>query len=346
MEEEAEQSSSIIADKANEELTSKEISTTSATVSTPSAEAIIEKNETSTLNSQITPQVTNLKDRILITPLARVLAKQKNIDPRNVVGSGPRGRIVKQDIENFKLLTTTSLSDTNSQNEELYKDVAPSLVRKIIAKRLTESKQNIPHYYVELNCEMDNLVDMRSSINAHNAHNIKISINDFIIKALSLALINSPEVNSSWLEDKIRSYKHADISIAVATDKGLFTPIIRYANKKSLLEISLEMKQLANKAKEGKLLPQDYQGGNFSISNLGMFGIDAFSAIINPPQSGILAVGGTKSVPLVKDQQVKICKIMNITASFDHRVVDGAVAAIFLNVLKNYLENPALMILG
>lgn len=224
-------------------------------------------------------------------------------------------------------------------------------MRKIIAERLLESKQQIPHFYLDIECIVDNLLDFRADINSSATlgesgdPEFKISINDMLVKASALALLKNPKLNSTWYGDKIIQFANVDISIAVAIDDGLMTPIVRNANQKSLIQISNEVKELVKKAKSQKLKPEEYQGGGFSISNLGMYSIKSFYAIINPPQSCILSIGSTRSIPVYDDNgNLEKKQVMNISLSCDHRVVDGATAATFLSMFKQFLENPALML--
>ena len=282
--------------------------------------------------------------RIFSSPLARRIAKLKNIDLTSVLGSGPNGRILKIDIEslsdNKNLKIEKSLN--NNDNFEIVKNTT---MRKTIAERLVKSKNEAPHFYLSLDCNIDKLLEIRASINSKSNNDFKISVNDIIIKTVSASLIKVPKANASWENENTKYFKNTDISVAVAINGGLITPIVRDVQSKGLMSISLEMKNLSTKAKEGKLLPEEYVGGSFSISNLGMFGIKEFSAVINPPQGAILAVGAGEQRPVVIDGQISIATIMTVTLSCDHRVVDGAVGAEFLSAFKEYIENPALMLL-
>jgi pyruvate dehydrogenase E2 component (dihydrolipoamide acetyltransferase) len=284
------------------------------------------------------------KTRIFVSPLAKKISKQKNIDLNLVSGSGPNGRILKIDIENFNYNDNLVKSEiiSNNNNSELIKN---SSMRRTIADRLVQSKNQAPHFYLSLDCNIDQLLKIRSLINLKSNDHYKISVNDMIIKAASSSLIKVPQANASWENDNTRYFKNTDISVAVAIDGGLITPIIKDVQLKGLLEISENMKILANKAKDGKLLPEEYIGGSFSISNLGMYGIKEFSAVINPPQGAILAVGSGEKRPIVLNDQVTIANMMTVTLSCDHRVVDGAVGAQFLSVFKDFIENPSLMLL-
>jgi pyruvate dehydrogenase E2 component (dihydrolipoamide acetyltransferase) len=284
------------------------------------------------------------KSRIFASPLAKRISKQRDIDLNLVSGSGPNNRILKFDIDNFnnnKSLLQNKIT-LNTNNSELIKN---SSMRKTIAERLVQSKNEAPHFYLSLDCNIDQLLKIRSLINLKSDDQYKISVNDMIIKAASSTLIKVPQANASWENDNTRYFKNTDISVAVAIDGGLITPIIKNVQSKGLLEISEDMKSLANKAKDGKLLPEEYIGGSFSISNLGMYGIKEFSAVINPPQGAILAVGSGEKRPIVVNDQVTIANMMTVTLSCDHRVVDGAVGAKFLSVFKDYIENPSLMLL-
>ena len=304
-------------------------------------------NKTSKIDLDTNINIENLKKnetRIFVSPLAKRIAKQEDIDLNLVNGSGPNGRILKADIENFnnnKVLIQNEIT-SNNHNSELIKN---SSMRKTIAERLVQSKNEAPHFYLSLDCNIDQLLKIRSMINLKSNDKYKISVNDMIIKAASSSLIKVPKANASWENENTRYFNNTDISVAVAIDGGLITPIIKDVQSKGLLEISEDMKLLANKAKDGKLLPEEYVGGSFSISNLGMYGIKEFSAVINPPQGAILAVGSGEKRPIVLNDQLTIASIMTVTLSCDHRVVDGAVGAQFLSVFKDFIENPSLMLL-
>tara|TARA_B110001452_G_scaffold28754_1_gene22623 strand:+ start:454 stop:1713 length:1260 start_codon:yes stop_codon:yes gene_type:complete len=304
-------------------------------------------NKTSKIDLDTNINIENFKKnetRIFASPLAKRIAKQRDIDLSSINGSGPNGRILKTDIENFnnnKNLLKNKIT-TNASNSELIKN---SSMRKTIAERLVQSKNEAPHFYLSLDCNIDQLLKIRSMINLKSNDKYKISVNDMIIKAASSSLIKVPKANASWENENTRYFNNTDISVAVAIDGGLITPIIKDVQSKGLLEISEDMKLLANKAKDGKLLPEEYVGGSFSISNLGMYGIKEFSAVINPPQGAILAVGSGEKRPIVLNDQLTIASIMTVTLSCDHRVVDGAVGAQFLSVFKDFIENPSLMLL-
>ena len=261
------------------------------------------------------------------SPYAKKIAKEKNIDLANIESSGPGGRIIKRDLENIILKKQVNKVGEN-----------PTTMRKIIAERTTLTKQTIPHFYLNIESNVDKLLEMRKKIN--NDSEAKVSINDILVKALALAQKMNPKTNVSWVDGKIVKYKSVDVSIAVALDEGLLTPIIKNADLKGLLEISKEIKNLAEKAKKGKLLPKDYNGGTISISNLGMFGITDFAAIINPPQSSILAVGAIKKYPSVVNGEIQIVNILKSTLSADHRVLDGAIAGKLLKDFHDIIENP------
>ncbi len=274
-----------------------------------------------------------------VSPLAKKLADEKGINIDAVKGSGDGGRIIKRDIDNYK-------SNGNSApafvGVESYTEETVSQMRKTIARRLAESKFTAPHFYLTMEIEMDELMKARDAINT--VAGLKISFNDLVVKAVSASLRLHPKVNSSWLGDKIRYNHHIHIGVAVAVEEGLLVPVIRFADGKTLTQIATEVRNYVVKAKEKKLQPSDWEGNTFTISNLGMFGIDEFTAIINPPDACILAVGGIKQVPLVKNGQIVVGNVMKVTLSCDHRVVDGALGAAFLKTLKHNLENPVLML--
>ena len=303
--------------------------------------------------------------RIFATPLARRLAKENGVDLGSINGSGPHGRIVKNDILNINALSpianqetladpvlrTNTVQASGSSVENLYadrefKEIPLNSMRKTVATRLTEAKQNIPHFYLRKEIKIDELLQVRSRLNAHLAkRNNKLSINDFIIKSCALALQSVPMANAVWAEDKILQLKPSDIAVAVSVEDGLFTPIIRDADEKSLSNLSKEMKELAEKARSKKLMPSEYQGGSFSISNLGMFGVDDFDAVINPPHGAILAVGRGLKKPIVNDDDtISVANVMSLTLSVDHRVIDGALGADLLQNIAKYLEDPVLML--
>ena len=292
-------------------------------------------------------KIVDNNSRIIASPLARRLAEQNNIDLSIIIGSGPNGRIVKDDLnlENFSegnIVKKSSLSG-NFNGDEKFKDVPNTNMRKTIAQRLTSSLQEAPHFFLSVDCDISKLNEVRKIINDNN--NFKISVNDFVIKASSKALKIVPKANCSWNDSFIRYYQSYDIAVAVAIDDGLITPIIKNVEVKGLEELSSEVKELALRAKENKLSPEEYQGGNFTVSNLGMFGVKNFTAIINSPQSMILAVGMAEKRPVIVNEEVKISEVMTVTLSCDHRVVDGALGAKWLKVFKSLIENPSLMLL-
>ena len=283
-------------------------------------------------------------NRIFATPLAKRLAKQKNIDLSLIAGSGPNGRILKFDIQSLNDRKENIVID-NSINIKKFEIVKNSMMRKTIADRLVKSKNEAPHFYLSIDCNIDELLKIRSSINSKSNDKYKISVNDMIIKAASASLLKVPKANASWESENTKYYNTTDISVAVAIEGGLITPIIKDVQLKGLIDISDDMKILAVKAKEGKLLPDEYIGGSFSISNLGMYGIKEFSAVINPPQGAILAVGSGEKRAIVINDNITIATMMTVTLSCDHRVVDGAVGAEYLSVFKEYIEDPSLMLL-
>ena len=285
------------------------------------------------------------------SPLARKLAADRGIDLSMVQGSGDHGRIVKRDVDSFNPAFHTSSqpgaaaaapAPSAPAGEENYTDYPVSQMRKVIAKRLSESKFTAPHFYVTMDIDMDSAIAARKAMNASG--DVKISFNDLVVKATALALKKHPAVNSSWMEDFIRINDHVHIGVAVAIEDGLLVPVLRHVDQMALSQISASVKDLAGKAKDKKLQPSDWEGNTFTISNLGMFGVEEFTAIVNPPDAGILAVGGIKQVPVVKDGQVVPGNVMKVTLSLDHRVVDGASGAAFLQSLKAYLENPVTML--
>ncbi len=309
---------------------------------TPESAKVVEviKSATQTITATATDQ------RIMASPLAKRIALEKNIALAGIAGSGPHGRIIRDDVlgalsNNVISKPTASIHGARALAES--SKIPHTMMRKVIAKRLSESKQTVPHFYLNIECNLDKLNIMRNEINA-NTSEYKLSINDFIIKASAMSLKLVPEANASWSDEAIIQYHNIDVAVAVALDEGLITPIIRNTDQKSLSAISLEMKALAAKAKASKLTPEEFQGGGFSISNLGMYGIKNFNAIINAPQSCILAVGASNQQAVVINNQISIATIMQVTLSSDHRVVDGAVGAKFLHEFKKFIENPMLML--
>lgn len=328
----------------------------SSTVDSPQTTAAVAEPTASSPSSNAQPasvEVVN-EGRIFVSPLAKKLASEKGIDLRYVKGSGDNGRITKSDIDSYspaaQSAPAASAPATASKVAALtapagqvsFEEVPVSQMRKVIAKRLSESLFTAPHFYLTMSIDMDAAVAARAKIN--EVAPVKISFNDMVLKATALALRQHPKVNSSWLGDKIRYNHHINIGVAVAVEDGLLVPVVRFADGKSLSQIGAEVKEYAQKAKDKKLQPSDWEGSTFTISNLGMFGIDQFTAIINPPDACILAVGGIAQVPVVKNGQVVPGNVMKLTMSCDHRAVDGATGAAFLQTLKGLLEEPLRML--
>ncbi len=293
-----------------------------------------------------TPTTTH-EGRVKASPLAKSLAKAKGLDISQIAGSGEAGRIVKRDIETYQPAKETAKTSTTSPTvsvaapqvgKEHYTEVPVSQMRKVIARRLSESLFTAPHFFLTMEINMDKAIAARTSMNEISP--VKLSFNDMVLKASAVALRKHPAVNSSWLGDKIRYNDHVHIGVAVAVEEGLLVPVVRFADTKSLSQIAAEVKELGGKAKSKKLQPSDWEGNTFSISNLGMFGIEEFTAIINPPDACILAVGAIKETPIVKNGQIVVGNVMKVTLSCDHRVVDGATGAAFLQTLKSLLEDP------
>jgi len=302
------------------------------------------------------PQPSGNSRRIKASPLARRLAKQKGINLAAISGTGPKGRITKADVEKAAKRGISLGGGTEGfvapaprpmptgplpYHEDEFDRVENSMMRKAIARRLTESKQQVPHFYLTIDVAMDRLLDLRAQLNEAADGAFKLSVNDFIIKAVAKSLKDVPAANASWTDCDTLMHKHAHVSVAVAIEGGLITPVIRFAEQKGIVDISNEVKELAARARKGELQPEEYSGGTFSISNLGMYGVKKFQAIVNPPEGAILAVGATEARPEVENGQVVIKQMMSVTLSCDHRVVDGAVGAEFLAALKKHLETPA-----
>ena len=287
---------------------------------------------------------TSADDRLKASPLAKKLAEEKGIDLHQVQGSGENGRIIRKDIEEFTpaAVSASAPAIPYVSGTESFEEVAVSQMRKTIAARLSESKFGAPHFYLTMEINMDNAVAAREQMNAIS--DVKISMNDLVIKAVASALRKHPKVNSSWLGTKIRYNHHIHIGVAMAVEEGLLVPVVRFADQKSLSHISTEVKDYGKRAKEKKLQPQDWAGNTFTISNLGMFGIEEFTAIINPPDACIMAVGAVKDTVGVVNGEIKPVKTMKVTLSCDHRVVDGAIGASFLNTFKAFLEEPVKML--
>lgn len=314
----------------------------------PKKEQVVEKkSEQRTLQPSERPATYVSESTIKASPLAKKLAKEKNLKLSLIGGSGDEGRVTKRDIENY--LHFASGPSNGKTQKESYREEEVSQMRKTIAKRLSESKFTSPHFYLTMEIDAEELVKIRETVNAVSSS--KISFNDFIIKAAASALREHPKVNASWLVredshggDVIRYNDHIHIGVAVAVDEGLLVPVVKFADGKTLSQIAGEVKDFAMKAKEKKLQPKDWEGNTFTISNLGMFGIEEFTAIINPPDACILAVGGIKETPVVKNGKIVPGVVMKVTLSCDHRVVDGATGADFLQTLKTLLENPVLFL--
>ena len=287
------------------------------------------------------PQLASRPDRVAASPLARRMAAQSGLDLGSVRGSGPHGRIVKADIDRVLEAGTVPAA---SEAEQPPERIELSNVRKVIAARLLEAKQTIPHFYLEADADAGALLDLRRRINADLERERRVTVNDLVVKATAMALRRVPQVNSAWGGDHIVRHRQVHVAVAVAVDDGLFTPVVRNTDRKGFLEIASEIRALVDKTRSGKLLPEEYQGGTFSVSNLGMYGIEAFAAVINPPQGGILAVGAATERPVVRDGAVKSAPVMTLTLSGDHRVIDGAIGARWLAELRAFIENPALML--
>jgi pyruvate dehydrogenase E2 component (dihydrolipoamide acetyltransferase) len=297
-------------------------------------------------------QVTDTK-RVFASPLARRIAAEKGVDLARIDGTGPHGRIVKADVEAKPAIqpTTIPTGPSNDTISKIYADREYEVVelngmRKTIAARLTEAKQTIPHFYLRRDIKIDALLSVRAQINKTlEKRGLKVSVNDFIIKACAMGLQSVPAANAIWANERLFLLKPSDVAVAVSVDDGLFTPVIKDAETKTLSQLSVEMKDLAARARNGKLAPSEYLGGSFAISNLGMFGIDNFDAVINPPHGAILAVGAGRKKPVVdSDGQLSIATVMSVTLSVDHRVIDGALGALLLNAIVESLENPISML--
>jgi pyruvate dehydrogenase E2 component (dihydrolipoamide acetyltransferase) len=323
-----------------------------AAQSQPQAAAQTTQTATATAETAA-PAASSSNGRVLASPLAKKLAEDKGIDISKVAGSGDGGRIIKRDIDNYTpaagggqaAQTAAQPGKTAAPavaGQVSFEDVPVSQMRKVIAKRLAESKFSAPEFYLTMEINMDKAVESRAKIN--EIAPVKISFNDMVLKACAIALKQHPKVNSAWMGDKIRVNHHVNIGVAVAVEEGLLVPVVRFADLKSLSQIGAEVKEFAKKAKDKKLQPSDWEGSTFTISNLGMFGIEEFTAIINPPDSCILAVGAINQVPVVKNGQIVVGNVMKVTLTCDHRVVDGATGAAFLQTLQQLLEEPLRML--
>ena len=316
-------------------------------VEVPAVDATPEPKKTDVPTPEpVAPNSPSSNDKIFASPLAKKLAREKGIDLNTLQGSGDNGRIIKRDIEHYIPFTPAAPAAQFSAapvGTESYRDETVSQMRKTIARRLADSKFTAPHFYLTLDIDMDNAIASRKAMNA--MEDVKVSFNDMVVKAVAHSLKKNPNVNSAWMGDFIRRNEHVHIGVAVAVEDGLLVPVIKFADTKGLMQISAEVKDFAQKAKDKKLQPSDWEGNTFTISNLGMFGIESFTAIVNPPDSCILAIGGIKQVPVVKDGALVPGNIMKVTLSCDHRVVDGATGAAFLQDFKKFLENPVAMLL-
>ena len=321
-------------------------------INEPKTGKVVSENTKVPSGKMQSPLIANQDDvRVAASPLARRMAEHAGLDLAKISGSGPNGRIIKADIDQvlsqdnaLKLPPVSTVTSPSIEPSAQYDAIPNNSMRKVIASRLTESKQVAPHFYMTVDCNVDALKQVRMELN-EKVEGTKISINDLIIRASAIALKQVPEANASWTEEATLVYKTIDISVAVAIEGGLITPIIRDVGAKGVKEISVKMKDLANRAREGKLMPEEYQGGTFSISNLGMYGVKEFSAVINPPQGAILAIGAAEERPIIKDGAVVAATLMSCTLSVDHRVVDGAVGARFLSAFKRLIEDPLTMLL-
>ncbi|GAA3785025.1 pyruvate dehydrogenase complex dihydrolipoamide acetyltransferase [Corallibacter vietnamensis] len=308
--------------------------------SKPEPKAEAPKKETPKVSA---PASTSSSDRVFVSPLAKKMADEKGINLSQVTGSGENGRIIKRDIENFTPGTSVAtVGKFVPTGQEDFEEVNNSQMRKVIAKRLAESKFTAPHYYLNVEFDMENAITFRTQFNS--IPDTKISYNDMIVKACALALKQHPQVNSQWFADKMRLNHHVHIGVAVAVPDGLVVPVVRFANEQSLPQIGAEVKELAGKARNKKLTPQEMEGSTFTVSNLGMFGIDSFTSIINQPNSAILSVGNIVEKPVVKNGQIVVGHTMKLCLACDHRTVDGATGAQFLQTLKGYIENPVTML--
>ncbi len=310
----------------------------------PSPATVVAAPSPAPVSAPIAVASNNTSGRVFASPLAKKLASEKGIDIHSVAGTGESGRIVKRDVDHYTPYTPAERSfNTAPSGVESFTDEPVSQMRKTIARRLAESKFTAPHFYLTMDINMDQAIASRKALNSMDG--VKVSFNDLVVKAVAMALKQNPGVNSSWMGEFIRRNQHVNIGVAVAVEDGLLVPVIRFADTKGLVQISAEVREFAQKAKDKKLQPSDWEGNTFTISNLGMFGIESFTAIVNPPDSCILAIGGIKEVPVVKNGQIVPGNVMKVTLSCDHRVVDGATGSGFLQTFKTYMENPAAMLL-
>lgn len=332
----------------------QELKKTSAEVSAPQTQSVSAKSEAENFLSK-----NHSSERMIVSPIAARMAAENGVDLKAIKGSGPNGRIIKRDIEaavggqspavnqaqSNNETQTPSFSVSQIQGASAFRDENTSKMRQVIAQRLTESIGPIPTFYLMVEIEMDKALEFRKQINESVKEEEKVSVNDIIVKVAAQSLTKHAWVNSSYKDEKVRFYEDADIGVAVAVEDGLITPVIRAANRKGIVDISKEIKDMAGRAREKKLQPEEYTGATFSISNLGMFGIKEFTAIINPPEAGILAIGAATPTAVVRNGEIVVRNIMNVTMSCDHRVIDGATGAKFLQTFKQMLENPILMLM-
>lgn len=310
----------------------------------PVAKAAPVEEKTTTTPAPTSAPVSDASGRVHASPLAKKMASEKGIDISNVVGTGEGGRVVKKDIDHYQPYSPaagTVKTYAPTVGTESYSEESVSQMRKAIARTLTSSKFSAPHFYLKMEVDMDNAIAARKAINAGD---VKISFNDLIIKAVAAALRKHPKVNASWMEDTIRYYDHIHVGVAVAVDEGLVVPVVKFTDNKGIAQIGEEIKDLAARARDKKLKPEEMQGGTFAVSNLGMYGIEDFTSIINPPNGAILSVGKIKETPVVKNGQIVPGNVMKLSLSCDHRVVDGAVGSAFLKTLTEFLENPVSML--
>lgn len=329
---------------ANEDITELLSDTPVNPQKTTALETAKGETQTSLQTSQVSTPVNNADGRIIASPLAKRLAKENKIELRSVTGSGPQGRIIKRDIEPLasgkKPISTKVIASIIPGG---HRDIELSLIRKTIAKRMQESKQTVPHFYVTVEIDMEPAMSFREQLNT--AADSKISFTDILVKASAATLMQHPNINATYLGNTMRQFGEAHVAVAVALDEGLVTPVIRNCEQKSVLQINAELQDLAGRARGRKLKPEEYQGGTFTISNLGMYGVEEFAAIINPPEGAILSVGSILEKPVVKNGQIVIGHTMKVTLASDHRIIDGTVAARFLQDLKILMENPVALML-
>ena len=305
---------------------------------------IISKSESCKKETEILQQ-DDFCEKIKISPLAKKIANEYGINLKDLKGSGPMGRIVKDDVLKFKNDNNRFNNKEFERKNDEYSDTEPSTLRRVIAEKLTKVKQEVPHFYMQLSCNVDEIMNAVKTLNTSDDPSKKITVNDVIIKAVALSIKNNPAINVSWINGKIRKYNNVDVSVAVSVDGGIFTPVIKNADIKSLSEISAEMKELAKKARSGNLSSEEYSGGSITLSNLGMTDVELFFSIINPPQGSILSIGRAAKKPVVNNKdEIIVSKVIELGYAVDHRVIDGKDAGIFLGCIKKYLENPLSML--